>query len=78
MGKALSDNVGYYGVGWGQTAVQGYYYLDSSDPLRDYGPSPYDMRHMFSFAANYELPFGRGRSTARLGGLPTLARRLAA
>ncbi len=60
-GKALSDNVGYYGVGWGQTAGQGYYYLDSTDPLRDYGPSPYDMRHVFSVAANYELPFGKGR-----------------
>jgi hypothetical protein len=60
-GKALSDNVGYYGVGWGQTAVQGFYYLDSTDPLRDYGPSPYDVRHSFSLAANYELPFGRER-----------------
>ncbi len=59
--KALSDNVGYYGVGWGQTAGQGYYYMDTSDPLRDYGPSPYDMRHVFSFAANYELPFGKDR-----------------
>jgi hypothetical protein len=60
-GKALSDNVGYYGVGFSQTAGQGYYYLDSRDPLRDYGPSPYDMRHVFSLAATYELPFGIGR-----------------
>jgi Carboxypeptidase regulatory-like domain len=60
-GKALSDNVGYYGVGWGQTAVQGFYYLDSTDPRRDYGPSPYDVRHLFSLAGNYELPFGSGR-----------------
>src|SRR5207247_2154663 len=59
--KALSDNVGYYGVGWGQTAGQGYYYLDSSNPLKDYGPSPYDMRHNFSLATIYELPFGKGR-----------------
>jgi carboxypeptidase family protein len=60
-GKALSDNVGYYGVGWGQTAGQGFYYLDSSDPSRDYGPSPYDVRHLFSLAAHYSLPFGQGR-----------------
>ena len=69
-GKALSDNVGYYGVGWGQTAVQGFYYLDSSDPLRDYGPSPYDVRHMFSLAANYELPFGKGRKHGPLRARP--------
>ena len=60
-GKALSDNVGYYGVGWSQTAGQGYYYLDSYHPRKDYGPSPYDIRHNFSLAANYELPFGKGR-----------------
>jgi Carboxypeptidase regulatory-like domain/TonB dependent receptor len=60
-GKALSDNVGYYGTGWGQTGAQGYYYLDSSDPRRDYGRSTYDARHSFSLAGTYELPFGRGR-----------------
>lgn len=59
--KSLSDNVGYYGVGWGQTAGQGYYYLDSSNPRKDYGPSPYDMRHNVSLATIYELPFGKGR-----------------
>ena len=69
--KSLSDNVGYYGVGWGQTAGQGYYYMDSTDPLRDYGPSPYDMKHNFSLAMIYELPFGRdatGATNAFLGG----------
>jgi hypothetical protein len=67
LGKALSDNIGYYGVGWGQTAVQGFYYMDSSDPLRDYGPSPYDVRHLFSLAANYELPVGKGKKYALSG-----------
>jgi hypothetical protein len=60
-GKALSDNVGYYGTGWGQTGAQGYYYLDSSEPRRDYSRSTYDARHNFSLAGTYELPFGRGR-----------------
>jgi hypothetical protein len=65
--KALSDNVGYYGVGWSQTAGQGYYYLDSTNPKKDYGPSPYDMRHNFSLAMIYELPFGKGRSGSATG-----------
>jgi hypothetical protein len=60
-GKALSDNIGYYGVGWGQTAVQGFYYMDGTDPRRDYGRSPYDVRHNFTLAANYEIPVGKGR-----------------
>ena len=57
----MSDNVGYYGVGWGQTGGQGFYYLDSDHPERDYGPPPYDMRHNFSLSAIYELPFGKQR-----------------
>jgi len=65
--KALSDNVGYYGVGWSQTAGQGYYYLDGSNPLKDYGPSPYDMRQNFSLATIYELPFGRVRGGNAMG-----------
>jgi hypothetical protein len=63
--KALSDNVGYYGTGWGQTGAQGYYYLDSTDPRRDYGRSTYDARHNFTLAGTYELPFGKGR---KIGG----------
>jgi len=59
--KSLSDNVGYYGTGWGQTGAQGYYYMDSSHPLRDYGRSTYDARHNFTLAGTYELPFGKGR-----------------
>ena len=63
--KSLSDNVGYYGTGWGQTGAQGYYYLDSTDPKRDYGRSTYDARHNFTLAGTYELPFGKGR---KMGG----------
>ena len=64
-GKALTDNVGYYGVGWGATSGQGFYYLDNTNPRKDYGPSPYDARHTFSLAGNYELPIGKGRKIGR-------------
>ncbi len=60
-GKALSDSIGYYGIGWNQGSVQGWYYMDSSHPLKDYGPSPYDARHIFNLATTYELPVGKGR-----------------
>src|SRR5262249_47889811 len=46
-------------------AGQGYYYLDSYHPLKDYGPSPYDMTHNFSLAGNYEIPFGKGRKAGK-------------
>jgi len=65
--KALSDNVGYYGVGWGQTAGQGYYYLDSTNPRKDYGRSPYDMSHNFSLATVYDVPYGRSRGGSATG-----------
>ena len=42
-GKALSDNVGYYGVGWGQTAGRATTTSTATDPLSDYGPSA--VRH---------------------------------
>ena len=64
-GKALTDNVGYYGVGWGQTGGQGYYYLDSDHRERDYGPPPFDIRHNVTLSAIYELPFGSQRSSVQ-------------
>jgi hypothetical protein len=70
-GKALTDNIGYYGVGWGQTSHQGFYYTISSDPLRDYGPAPNDVRRLFSFSANYELPIGKGKKIGNDWGTAT-------
>src|SRR6185295_9561663 len=43
--------------------AQGYYYMDSTDPRRDYGRSTYDARHNFTLAGTYEIPFGRGRKS---------------
>jgi hypothetical protein len=39
--------------------------LDPQDPMRDYGPSCYDVAQKFAFNGSYDLPFGRGKA---LGG----------
>ena len=46
--------------GWGsqQGATP---YQRSYNPMANYGPSNFDIRHMFKGHASYDLPFGRGR-----------------
>ena len=46
--------------GWGsqQGATP---YQRANDPMANYGPSNFDIRHMFKGHAAYDLPFGRGR-----------------
>jgi hypothetical protein len=34
---------------------------DYRNPSAEYGNTPYDIRHIFSFSSTYELPFGRAR-----------------
>ena len=40
-------------------------YMNNRDPRADYGPSFFNPKHNASFAAQYELPFGKDR---RVGG----------
>ena len=58
-GKALSNNLGYYGSAG--VASEGAYPVNSYDIEANYGPAFFDARHVFSIAGNYELPFGRDR-----------------
>ncbi len=65
--KALTDNQGFYGPGWGgysathfNTSI-GDGNQNSYDPAADYGPAWFSSKHTFSFALNYELPFGKDR-----------------
>jgi hypothetical protein len=45
----------------GSTADGGYRSLNILGIGADYGNSPFDVRHRFTFNSNYELPFGKGR-----------------
>jgi Carboxypeptidase regulatory-like domain len=42
---------------------------DAYFPKRTYGPSQYDMRHIFNSVVSYELPFGQGKPFATRGAL---------
>ena len=59
FGKALSNNLGYYGSGG--VASEGAYPVNSYDIDMNYGPAFFDAKHIFSLAGSYELPFGRER-----------------
>jgi hypothetical protein len=68
--KTLTDNQGFYGPGWGGGET-GFTHFnqgigdgnqDSYHPEADYGPALFDATHVASVAANYELPFGKGRA----------------
>ena len=61
FGRAMANQLGYYGSG-GQTAAEGTYWMNAYDPEANYGPAFFDARHNFVFSANYDLPFGRGRT----------------
>ncbi|MDQ2843224.1 MAG: TonB-dependent receptor [Acidobacteriota bacterium] len=58
--KCMSDAVGYYG-GYGQAVGNWYYWQDTYDSKRNYGPCYYDVTHAFNGFVTYDIPFGRGR-----------------
>ena len=68
FGKALTDQFGYYGCSGVNT--EGAYWMNAYEPGWNYGRACFDVRHNFTIAANYELPFGKGRTWgAEWGGL---------
>jgi outer membrane receptor protein involved in Fe transport len=69
LSKALTDNVGFYGAGWGgfnadegNGSVGGAGNLNFRDKSLDYGPAWFSSKHTGAFSASYELPVGKGRS----------------
>src|SRR4029453_5294623 len=42
--------------------AEGAYWANAYNPEANYGPAFFDARANFVFSANYDLPFGRGRT----------------
>jgi hypothetical protein len=53
-----------YGAGAGSQPYQ-----DAYNPSLNYGPSNFDVRHMFKGDLVYQLPFGKGRAYMNQGGI---------
>ena len=60
FGRVRSNNRGFYGSAG--VAAEGAYWMNTYEPEWNYGPAFFDVRHNLVFSANYELPFGRGRT----------------
>ena len=60
LSETKTNNLGYYGSGG--VAAEGAYWMNTYEPEWNYGPAFFDARHNFVISANYELPFGRGRT----------------
>jgi hypothetical protein len=67
--KAMGDNPGFYGPGWGSysanspnTGLGGDGNYNSYDKQLDYGPLWFSSRHSASLAGSYELPIGTGHA----------------
>ena len=60
LSQTKTNNLGYYGSGG--VAAEGAYWMNTYEPEWNYGPAFFDARHNIVFSANYELPYGRGRT----------------
>ncbi len=60
LSRTRTNNLGYYGSGG--VAAEGAYWMNAYEPEWNYGPAFFDARHNLVFSANYELPFGQGRT----------------
>jgi len=56
--KANTDGLGYYGCGG--VNAEGAYWQDAYNRRGNYGPACFDVRHNFTTAGVYNVPFGKG------------------
>ena len=59
--KCMTDSSGYYGSWGGQTTPTSPYFQNLYDQKSEWGPCYYDVTHILSSYATYDIPFGRDR-----------------
>jgi hypothetical protein len=59
--KCMTDSSGYYGSWGGQTTPVSPYWQNLYDKKAEWGPCYYDVTHVLTSYATYDLPFGRDR-----------------
>ena len=57
--KTNTDGLGYYGCGG--VAAEGAYWQDAYNRRGNYGPACFDVRHNFTTAGVFNIPFGKGQ-----------------
>jgi hypothetical protein len=62
--KCMTDSVGYFGAG-GQASPTSPYWQNLYDRRAEWGPCYYDVAHVLSSYAVYELPVGRNKRWGR-------------
>ena len=62
--KCMTNSSGYYGSWGGQTTPTSPYWQNLYDMKAEWGPCYYDVTHVLTSYAVYELPFGKGRKYA--------------
>lgn len=59
--KCMTDSSGYYGNWDGQTTPTSPYFQNLYDKKAEWGPCYYDVQHVLTSYATYDIPIGRGR-----------------
>jgi hypothetical protein len=59
--KAMENSSGYYGSWGGQVWPNSPYWQNLYDPKAEWGPAFFDVRHMLTSYAVYDLPVGTGK-----------------
>lgn len=63
--KCMTDSSGYYGSWGGQTTPTSPYWQNLYNRKAEWGPCYYDVKHVLTAYATYDLPIGRNRAIGK-------------